>query len=79
MVKQAIMIMFVNKSVKVVKESCWTLIYPVIFGVLTTENEDQAWDRLGGKHGHKGRDAAIALYDVFNKAINYVVNYISVI
>jgi len=31
---------------------------PVIFGVLTTENETQAWDRLGGKHGHKGHDAA---------------------
>lgn len=31
---------------------------PVIFGVLTTENEAQAWDRLGGSHGHKGRDAA---------------------
>jgi 6,7-dimethyl-8-ribityllumazine synthase len=31
---------------------------PVIFGVLTTENEEQAWDRLGGMHGHKGRDAA---------------------
>jgi len=30
---------------------------PVIFGVLTTENEAQAWDRLGGNHGHKGRDA----------------------
>ena len=31
---------------------------PVIFGVLTTENEEQAWDRLGGQHGHKGRDMA---------------------
>lgn len=31
---------------------------PVIFGVLTTENEEQAMDRLGGAHGHKGRDAA---------------------
>ncbi len=31
---------------------------PVVFGVLTTENEDQAFDRVGGKHGHKGRDAA---------------------
>ncbi|MCH9756498.1 MAG: 6,7-dimethyl-8-ribityllumazine synthase [Gammaproteobacteria bacterium] len=30
---------------------------PVVFGVLTTENEAQAWDRLGGAHGHKGRDA----------------------
>lgn len=33
---------------------------PVIFGVLTTEDEPQAWDRLGGKHGHKGVDAADA-------------------
>ena len=31
---------------------------PVIFGVLTTENEAQAVDRIGGAHGHKGRDAA---------------------
>lgn len=30
---------------------------PVIFGVLTTENEAQAKDRIGGRHGHKGRDA----------------------
>jgi 6,7-dimethyl-8-ribityllumazine synthase len=33
---------------------------PVIFGVLTVENETQANDRLGGKHGHKGEEAAIA-------------------
>lgn len=33
---------------------------PVIFGVLTTENEEQAKERVGGKHGHKGRDAADA-------------------
>jgi 6,7-dimethyl-8-ribityllumazine synthase len=33
---------------------------PVIFGVLTTENEAQAEDRVGGKCGHKGRDAAQA-------------------
>jgi 6,7-dimethyl-8-ribityllumazine synthase len=31
---------------------------PVIFGVLTTENDEQAWDRIGGAHGHKGVDAA---------------------
>lgn len=30
---------------------------PVIFGVLTTENEAQAWERVGGTHGHKGKDA----------------------
>lgn len=33
---------------------------PVIFGVLTVENEQQAIERLGGKHGHKGEEAAIA-------------------
>lgn len=33
---------------------------PVIFGVLTTENEAQAFDRVGGAHGHKGHDAAEA-------------------
>ncbi len=33
---------------------------PVIFGVLTTENEEQALARSGGEQGHKGRDAADA-------------------
>lgn len=31
---------------------------PVVFSLLTTENEAQAWDRLGGKYGHKGVDSA---------------------
>ena len=31
---------------------------PVIFGVLTTENMDQARERSGGKHGNKGVEAA---------------------
>ncbi len=33
---------------------------PVIFGVLTTNNEEQALDRVGGKEGHKGLEAADA-------------------
>lgn len=33
---------------------------PVIFGVLTTNTEEQAKDRAGGKHGNKGAEAAIA-------------------
>lgn len=33
---------------------------PVIFGVLTLDTEAQAWERLGGAHGHKGEEAAIA-------------------
>lgn len=32
---------------------------PVIFGVLTVLNETQAIERIGGKHGHKGEEAAI--------------------
>lgn len=31
---------------------------PVVFGVLTTLNEQQALDRTGGTHGHKGEEAA---------------------
>lgn len=32
---------------------------PTIFGVLTLDNQQQADERLGGKHGHKGEEAAI--------------------
>ena len=32
---------------------------PVIFGVLTTDNQQQAIDRSGGIHGNKGDEAAI--------------------
>lgn len=31
---------------------------PVVFGVLTTNNEQEALDRCGGKHGNKGDEAA---------------------
>ena len=33
---------------------------PVIFGVLTTNTEQQAIDRIGGTHGHAGISAANA-------------------
>jgi 6,7-dimethyl-8-ribityllumazine synthase len=32
---------------------------PCIFGVLTPNDEQQALDRAGGKHGNKGVEAAI--------------------
>ncbi len=32
---------------------------PFIFGVLTTDNLEQAQDRAGGKHGNKGTEAAV--------------------
>lgn len=32
---------------------------PFIFGILTTENQQQALDRAGGKYGNKGDEAAV--------------------
>jgi len=54
---------------------CWQVSYgcqkiaieysiPVIFGILTTDNEQQAFDRCGGAHGHKGKDCADAALDM---------------
>jgi 6,7-dimethyl-8-ribityllumazine synthase len=37
-----------------------SLPVPTIFGVLTVDNQQQADERIGGKHGHKGEEAAIA-------------------
>jgi 6,7-dimethyl-8-ribityllumazine synthase len=36
-----------------------SLPVPIIFGVLTVDNEEQAKERIGGKHGHKGAEAAV--------------------
>jgi len=36
-----------------------SLPVPTIFGVLTVDNEDQARERTGGRHGHKGEEAAM--------------------
>lgn len=42
---------------------------PVIFAVLTTENQQQALDRAGGQHGNKGIEGAItALQMLDNQA-----------
>lgn len=43
---------------------------PVVFGVLTTENEEQAFDRVGGRHGHKGKDAADVALEMIGIAAN---------
>ncbi len=36
-----------------------TIPSPVIYGILTVLNIQQAYDRIGGSHGHKGEEAAI--------------------
>lgn len=45
----------VTQGVTALNADCDT---PVIFGLLTVENEQQALDRVGGPAGHKGREAA---------------------
>ena len=37
---------------------------PIIFGVLTTNTEQQALDRIGGSHGHAGERAAEAAIEM---------------
>ncbi|RKX19645.1 MAG: 6,7-dimethyl-8-ribityllumazine synthase [Candidatus Zixiibacteriota bacterium] len=44
---------------------------PVIFGVLTTENMEQARDRSGGKLGNKGAEAAIAALKMINFNLSF--------
>ena len=36
-----------------------SLAVPTIFGVLTVNNVEQAKERIGGTHGHKGEEAAL--------------------
>lgn len=39
---------------------------PVLFGVLTCESLEQAFDRAGGKAGNKGVEAALAAIEMVN-------------
>ena len=39
---------------------------PVIFGLLTVDNQQQALDRAGGIHGNKGTEAAITAIKMAN-------------
>jgi 6,7-dimethyl-8-ribityllumazine synthase len=39
---------------------------PVIFGVLTTLNKNQALERAGGKFGNKGEEAALTAIQMLN-------------
>ncbi|MGZ5134660.1 MAG: 6,7-dimethyl-8-ribityllumazine synthase [Flavitalea sp.] len=32
---------------------------PTVFGILTVDTQEQADERIGGRHGHKGEEAAI--------------------
>lgn len=45
---------------------------PVIFGVLTTDNLEQAEARAGGSHGNKGEDCAIAALNMIALHERYI-------
>jgi len=47
-----------------IREAAEAAGVPVSFGVLTTENLDQALERAGGTHGNKGWDAAVAAIEM---------------
>lgn len=44
---------------------------PFIFGLLTTENQQQALDRSGGKHGNKGDEAAVTAIKMVHLKNNF--------
>ncbi|MGA9162099.1 MAG: 6,7-dimethyl-8-ribityllumazine synthase [Actinomycetota bacterium] len=47
-----------------IREAAMATGIPVSFGVLTTDDLEQAMDRAGGKHGNKGWDAASAAIEM---------------
>jgi len=56
---------FVCESVtKGITELNLSLDIPIIFGVLTTNNQQQAIDRAGGKYGNKGEECAVAAIEM---------------
>jgi 6,7-dimethyl-8-ribityllumazine synthase len=46
-----------------------TLPVPTVFGVLTVDNEEQAKERIGGRHGHKGEEAAVTALKMINPGL----------
>lgn len=50
-----------------------TLPVPVIFGILTLDTDEQAWERLGGIHGHKGEEAALTALKMISLCRNKAV------
>lgn len=51
----------VTQGVTALNADCDT---PVIFGLLTVNDEEQARERVGGAHGHKGVEAAHTALDM---------------
>ncbi len=53
-----------GEAAKGVREVMLKTGLPVGFGLLTTENEEQALARAGGVHGNKGHEAAVVALEM---------------
>jgi len=60
-----------NEVAKGVSQTALTTGVPVIFGVLTTENIEQAIERAGTKAGNKGWEAAVSAIEMGNLFRNF--------
>lgn len=45
---------------------------PTIFGILTVNEEQQALERIGGVHGHKGEEAAITALKMIDLVTSFI-------
>lgn len=55
-----------NEAAKGISQAGMSTGVPVIFGIITTENLEQAIDRAGAKVGNKGSDAAASAVEMAN-------------
>ncbi|MDQ5920626.1 MAG: 6,7-dimethyl-8-ribityllumazine synthase [Pseudomonadota bacterium] len=55
-----------NETAKGISSVSLTHEVPVIFGIVTTENIEQAIERAGTKSGNKGYDAAVSAIEMAN-------------
>jgi 6,7-dimethyl-8-ribityllumazine synthase len=60
-----------NEAAKGIAQVGLNLDIPVIFGVLTTENIEQAIERAGTKAGNKGYEAAISAIEMASLMANF--------
>lgn len=55
-----------NEAAKGISHVSLTTGVPCAFGVITTENLEQAFERAGSKAGNKGYESAVALIEMVN-------------
>ena len=60
-----------NEAAKGIAQVSMDSGVPVMFGVLTTDNIEQAIERAGSKAGNKGSDCAIAALEMINLLKQY--------